>query len=179
MVDTARNVRDGVEQPLPSWSEDFAGRWIRGFSIGFILAFWTFIIMLPVLFTGAGALVTSPGYALGNPDEPTLLFIVLMVAFGSTSVVLSIAYPFAYPAIIAHYVNAGYFASAIEVGAMWRVASRHWKRYLWVGLLFWMASSLGGLGFYLVCIGVLVTWPYSTFVTAHLIGQLAALSVES
>ena len=49
LVDTARNVRDGIQYPMPSWGENFGGRWMRGFSILVISIIWTVIISMPLL----------------------------------------------------------------------------------------------------------------------------------
>jgi hypothetical protein len=171
LVDTARNVRDGVPQPMPQWGEDFGGRWVRGLSLSVLGLVYFIIVALPFICLGAG-LGAALGASSSSPDAAAGIFSGTLLALFCAMLPASLIVSLVYPAIMIHYVNRGTFVSGFEFGAIWQIMSRDWDQYLLAWLLYIVASFISGVGAS-ICIGVIFTMPYAMLIIAHLIGQLA------
>lgn len=175
LVDTARNVRDGRELPLPEWGEDFGGRWVRGLKLIVIYLVWSLVLMLPFLclavliavVAGTGGGAGGAGDASGAEGVAAVMGLVL----NCLSIPLTLVIIFFQPAIMAHYVELGTISSGFQVGDIWRRMSANWSEYLILWLLFLVASFISGLGAIACGIGILITYPYASLIQAHLIGQ--------
>jgi hypothetical protein len=71
------------------------------------------------------------------------------------------------PIILATY--RGGFAGGFDVGGIWQMATANTTNTLLAGLMILVANLIGGLGFALCCVGLLVTIPYSLAITAGIV----------
>ena len=171
LVDTARNVRDGVPRPMPEWGEDFGGRWVRGLSLTVLGAIYFLVVALPLICLGA-AIGGALGASSSSADAAAGIFGGTLVALYCALLPAGLIAGLVYPAVMIHYVNRGTFVSGFEFGQIWRIMSRNWSQYLLAWLLYIVAGFISGAGA-AICIGVIFTMPYATLIIAHLVGQLA------
>jgi predicted Na+-dependent transporter len=79
------------------------------------------------------------------------------------------------PAIVSQYLDHG-FPGALNVAAVLRRVRVNLALSIVVGALVVALSTIGLIGLVLLLVGVLITFPYATFVGAYLIGQYARLT---
>ena len=95
-----------------------------------------------------GAVYTSPLFSLAG-----------LIGF-ATSLLLR----FLIPSLIVHTSARG-FAGGMEVASVWRMATANVTNSVVAGLVIFVASLIGGLGF-VCCIGFIFTIPYENTITA-------------
>lgn len=81
---------------------------------------------------------------------------------------LSLLLAFLAPAIILHTYRTG-FAGGFDVAGIWATATSNTATTVIAGLLIYVARIIGGLGFFLCCVGLLFTIPYSIAITAGIV----------
>ena len=89
------------------------------------------------------------------------------------SIPLTLILIFFLPAILIHSISRGTFVAGFEIGAIWRIISRDWGRYLLVFILYFVSAMIANLGTIACLIGVIFTWPSAFLIGASLAGQLA------
>jgi hypothetical protein len=185
-VDLMRNVIDGVERPLPGWS-DFGDKFVKGFIIwiaGFIYALPAFIIgCLPLGFLVIPASLEGAQLSDALAATFTGVGIVLICILA----LYLLALTFFYPAVYINFARKGSFGSCFEIGEIVKIISEHTGKYLTA----WLISIVGGivvgiivmlLSFVLAiipCIGWILTWVISALssvyifaIYSHLFGQV-------
>ena len=179
-VDVVRNVMNGVERPLPEWS-DWGGFMSRGFKVLAAMFIWSLPAVLLVIPLAIGSALTNQGQggeAIG----------ISIVACGSCLLLLwGLFVTLVTPAIYVRIAATDRFSSAFEFGKMWaftrdnlgNVVIAQVLVVIVVGLI---ASVIAMLGLVAVCIGVFITLPFAILwqylVQAHLFGQIAKYSVS-
>ncbi len=189
-VAITRNVKDGVEKPLPEWED-----WGKLFMDGLYIFIAQFVYTLPFIIVmciaslatgGMGALADSGG----DPD-------VLMALMGTTGLIVGclgflyvIALVFISPAIIIQYVlNGDNFGATFRFGEVFGIARSSIADILMVILVTMgigiALSVVTGVLSIIPCLGWIVALlislaasPYMTAVTGHLYGQIAAKYVS-
>ncbi len=92
-----------------------------------------------------------------------------LVALGQLiGFLLSLLLAFLSPAIILHTYRTG-IAGGFDVNSIWQTATAHTSTTVVGGLLIYVARLIGGLGFFLCCVGLLFTIPYSVAITAGIV----------
>jgi hypothetical protein len=72
---------------------------------------------------------------------------------------------FLIPSIIVNTFHGG-FAGGFDVEKVWRLATINVTNSVLAGLIVFVASIIGGLGFIVCCIGIIFTIPYENTITA-------------
>ena len=161
----ARNVMDGVEEPLPEL--DFGGDILRGF-FAFLISF---IYSLPV------SILSSISGWISNwqfTNNETALFGMGLVTavIGLISFALGLVTTFLSLGAIANYIGKDDFGAAFRLGEVWRLVTANigdWLLVL-VGMLI-AVGLIGPLGTIACIIGVILTMTYGLAVTGHMLGQ--------
>ena len=172
-VDTARQVRDDNDLPLPEWGEDFGGRWIRGLTLIIGTFVWGLVISLPVICLAMIFGLAAAGAGNNQAGAAEGVFAALGLILNCLSIPLSILGSLVAPAVYVQYINRGTFGSMFQVGEVIRHMSSDWNRYLLVFVLTLVAGFISGLGAIACGIGLIFTVPYAQLILAHLVGQLA------
>lgn len=163
MIEIARRVIRGDEQPLPDWS-DFGGMLGDGFKlfvVSLVYSLPIIIISLPAAFLGSSS----------DSDTAVAIASTLSICLGCLSFFYGLALALIIPASVGELAASGDLGAALNPGkliARIRSAPSAYLIALVGGIL---ASMLAGLGVILCVVGVLFTsaWAYASL--AHLYGQ--------
>jgi hypothetical protein len=158
-VKIARVVRSGSDE-LPAWDH----RWAMikdGFKFLAIILFW----IMPAV------LLSVPSTAVGEQSVAGEVAGVLS-ATGSVWVLIVALLE---PAIISQYMDRG-FLGGLNPVAVLRRTRVNLALSIVVGALVVALSTIGFIGLAALLIGVLVTFPYASFVSAYLTGRYARLT---
>ena len=185
MVQTMRNVRDGMENPLPEW-DDWGTLLMDGFTIigaqlVYTLPFWLLTCLAMVFSGGAGAIAESVGG--GAADAAALSIVGVWGIVGCLSILLVVAWIFLGPAIAIQYVREETFASCFRFGEVIAIIRENISDILMVTLAFiavqFVVMFISGILGLIPCIGwiasILISiavFPYMTMVRGHLYGQI-------
>jgi hypothetical protein len=160
------NVAKGKELPLPEW-DDWGGDWVKGLMI----VLGGLIYSIPIwIVSGVSALLQ----AVANSGEAAQVASVCVVALSCLSSLWSLAIAVVLPAGIITYGRSGEFASFFRFGELFRFIGDNLANYIVALLLMLVAALVSGLGVILCVIGVFFTQFWSSLVTSHLFGQVAA-----
>lgn len=164
----ARNVMDGVEEPLPEL--DFGGDILRGF-FAFLISF-IYSLPVTVLSTVSGWVSNWQFY-----DNNTAMFGMGLVGavVGLLAFALGLVTTFFSLAAIANYIGKDDFGAAFRLGEVWRLVTANVGDWLLVLVGMFLAVGLiGPLGTIACIIGVILTTTYGLAVTGHMLGQAYA-----
>ncbi|MCX7670703.1 MAG: DUF4013 domain-containing protein [Anaerolineae bacterium] len=179
-LDVLRNVADGQTYPLPEW-EDWSGFLTRGFKLLVAFFVWSLPIILISIPMIIGAALVGDQSSGANAVFGTLFIICsscLMVLWGLFELLIS-------PAIYIRLAVTDRLASAFEVSRLWELTRDNLGNVIIAILLLIVAGIIAGivgtLGFILLIIGALVTFPaamlWQYLVQAHLFGQIGRTTV--
>jgi hypothetical protein len=178
-VDVARNVMNGVEQPMPEWQDwgGFLSRGIKVFAAELVWAIPAILLVLPLMI---GTVLTNQGQGAEGIG-------ILLVVCGSCLVVIwTLFLTLITPAIFLRIAATDQFSSAFELGNMWAFTRDNLGQIIITLLLVYVvagliAAAIGMIGFLALVIGALITIPlamlWQYLVQAHLFGQIAKNSV--
>jgi len=166
VVEISRRVRAGDRQ-LPAWTH----RWRKlrdGFKLLAVILIW---LIPSVLLSIPAAMVSAP------PPPPAVDTTAsdlagIVAAIGSVwgLVVVLLEAP-----IISQYLDRG-FLGALNVVAVLRRLRVNLSLSIVVGALLVALSTIGLIGLVVLLVGVLITFPYASFVGAYLVGRYARLT---
>jgi len=169
IVETARRVRSGARE-LPPW--DHPWRKIKdGFKVLAALVIWTIpsaLLSIPGAIVDA-AVNEGSRQALGGSVSAAAA---IVAAIGSVWGLMVLLLE---PAIISQYMDRG-FRGALNVAAVIRRVRVNLALSIVVGALVVVLSTIGLIGLAALVIGVLVTFPYASYIGAYLIGRYARLT---
>ena len=124
----------------------------RGLPLFLVIFVWGLVFAIPGIVLGAAGGRNSGTAGLGN-----------LVSFA-----LSLFLAYLTPAIVLKTYQTG-FAGGFDINGVWQMSAANPSNTVVAGLLIYVARIIGGLGFCLICIGLLFTIPYSTAVTAGVV----------
>ena len=184
-IGITRNVKDGVEKPLPEWED-----WGKLFMDGLYIFIAQFVYTLPFLIIACIATVATGGLGAladsgGSSDAMGALFGVTGLIIGCLGFLYMLALVFISPAIIIQYVlQHDEFGACFRFGDVFSIARESIANILIVilvtmGIAF-AVSAVTGILSLIPCIGwiaailiSLLMSPYLTAVSGHLYGQIA------
>jgi hypothetical protein len=131
----------------------------RGIAIFLVFLIYGFVLYIPALILfAAGGIASSGSSNFFNQGSPlTSLGYLLNLA-------ASLFLRFLVPSLIVHTYHGG-FAGGMDVQRVWRLATVNVNNSIVAGLIVFVASIIGGLGF-VCCIGFIFTIPYENTITA-------------
>jgi hypothetical protein len=187
-VDILRNVIDGVQKPLPGWS-DFGDKFVKGF----LITAAGFIYSLPALFVICIVGVFAIPAAIESIDYTAILismFTGVGILFGCLLVLYFILLSFYLPAVFINFARKESFASCFEIREIIRIVSENTGNYFTA----WLVSIVGAIivgivvgiiSFilsFILCLGWILAWLISTLsgvylfaIYAQLFGQVIAV----
>lgn len=162
------NVAKGAERPLPAW-DDWGGDWIKGLMV----VLGAIVYSIPIwIVSGVGAILQ----AVATSGEATDVANVCVAALSCLSGLWGLLIGIVLPAGIIKYGQTDEFGSFFRFGELFRFIGDNLANYVVALLLSLVAGLVAGLGVIVCVIGLFFTQFWSTLVTSHLFGQVAAES---
>ena len=169
IIEIARHVRDGGRQ-LPPW--DHPWRNIKdGFKVALAILIWTIpsaLLSIPAAIVGAAVSEGSTKALGGSIAAGAGVLEALGSVWGVTVLLIEAA-------ILSQYLDRGFWA-ALNVPGIIRRLRVNVGLSIVVGVLVVVLSSIGVIGLAALVVGVLVTYPYASFIGSYLVGQYARLT---
>ncbi len=183
LVGITRNVKEGVERPLPEW-DDFGQLFKDGLSvivgqIVYTLPFWVIMCIALVASAGLGSLTDV------NEDVMAAGFLATWGLVICLSLVFAVVLFFLSPAIVIQYVNTNELGAMFRFGEVIAIARENvgdiviaalasFAASLVISVVLGVFSAIPIIGWCGGPIIGIVVGPYLTAVTGHLYGQIAA-----
>ncbi len=132
----------------------------KGIGIFLVFLVYSLVLSIPSLILYAVGGITAAntgdhGMAYGSP---------LFSLAGFLGFVASLFLRFLIPSLIVHTSARG-FSGGMDVASVWRMATLNVTNSIVAGMVIFVASVIGGLGF-VCCIGFIFTIPYENTITA-------------
>jgi Protein of unknown function (DUF4013) len=134
----------------------------RGFPIFVVFLVYSLVLNLPALvFLAIGGGVnfhynSQTAYNTGSP----LSSLGYLLSFAAGLLLRFLIAP-----LIINTYHRG-FNGGFDVATVWRMATANVSNGVITGLVIWVASFIGGIGFFLCCIGLIFTIPYENTIIA-------------
>jgi hypothetical protein len=185
LVGITRNVKKGVERPLPEW-DDFGQLFKDGLSvmvgqIVYTLPFWVIVCIALVTSVGLG------GLAEANASEDVVVagFLATWGLVICLSLIFAVALFFLSPAIVIQYVRTNEMGAMFRFGEVVTIARENVGDIVIAALASFAASLVLGVVLsaanLIFCVGQIASvvigiaaGPYLAAVSGHLYGQIAA-----
>ncbi len=173
---TARNVIAGAARPLPEW-DDLSGFFSEGARLIGVILIWT----APVVVIALG--VAIPAIALDAvqhriPAPADFVALMMMACFGCLLVPLWLAWLLLVPVSLLFAIVERRFAAAFELGRIVRFIRANLREYLFAILIHIIARLIGGLGFGVLCIGIIFTGFWALLIITHAFAQVYRVSAR-
>jgi energy-coupling factor transport system substrate-specific component len=168
LMDVTRAVRSGARE-LPPWDH----RWSNikdGFKFGVALFIW---YSPAILLANPGAVVVAVNQAAGQPMPGAIAATAAILSTASS--VWGLAVLVLEAAIISQYIDRG-LGAALNVGGVLRRLRVNLGLTIVVGVLIVVLTTIGVIGLAGFAFGVLITFPYASYVASYLVGQYARLT---
>ena len=174
MVQIMRNVRDGIENPLPEW-DDWGTLLMDGFTIFaaqliYTMPFWLLMCLTGIATVGAGA--------TGSEDLMAAVGIASIFGISCLTILFVIAWIFLAPAIAIQYVRKETFASCFRFGEVIAIIRDNAGDIVMITVAFIAVQFVAVLVtsfLNIICIGwvfTLASIAYLMMARGHLYGQL-------
>jgi hypothetical protein len=167
-----KNVAQGVEQPLPEWS-DFGDYFIQGlvsFLGGLVWAIPAIVLSMVIGFFSA-----ITGYE-GDPQSAAAPIWLCVTSLSCLSGLYGLFLGVVTPAAITQYAVSGEFGAMFRFGKIFKYITSNLGPYIIALLLGLVAAFIAGFGFILCVIGVVFTAFWAMLVGNYLLGQVYAAS---
>lgn len=165
-----KNVADGVEHPLPDWT-DFGDYFVQGLMSFLGGLIWAApLIVLGIL---SSAIRWATGYDLRS-DQSAWYYSGQACIWGleCLSGLYGLFLGIVIPAAITEYAISNEFGAFFRFGEIFKYIKANLGNYVIALLLIGVAQFIGGFGLILCCVGVLFTGFWATVVSSHLLGQV-------
>lgn len=163
----ARNVVAGVQHPLPEWDDlgEYFGEGLRLF--GVVCVFIIPLVMLGLIFAIPVAMADGiDNEALSNVAGALAGCLWCML------VPIGLAVSFLMPAALMRVILQQRFNAAFEFGEIWQFVKANIGNYLLAFVVALVARFLGGMGIFLLCIGIFFTGFWAFVVSTHAYAQV-------
>ena len=144
---TVDNYRGGRRELAPA-----------GFHLERGIALWVVLLVYVIVAGLPGGIINGIGSASENGNGLAFLGGLLYLAAFALLVFLG-------PSIFLNTYRAG-FSGGFDVAAIWHLAITEPSPTLLAAVIFVVADFVGGLGFFVCCVGLLFTVPYSAAITS-------------
>ena len=134
----------------------------RGFPIWVIFIVYGIVLGIPggILYV-VGALATNSS----NNNGVIAVGALIQILGYLVSLAGSLFFRFLIPSLIVHVYRGG-FSAGMDVQRVWQMATVNVNNSIVAGLIIFVASIIGGLGFIVCCIGLIFTVPYENTINA-------------
>ena len=167
VLQVLKNVRDGVEKPLPEW-DDFGKFFVDGlkFLAGFLVYFVPVILI--TFFISIAAIAAD---AVGV-DEDVIGMSIMLISC------LTLLFTFIplllYPALYIQYAKEDQIGDMFRFGEMWQIFRADSANYIIIMvMIFFVLATIASFGMLLCFVGIFLTAWWAQLAAAHMIGQLA------
>jgi hypothetical protein len=165
-----KNVADGVEHPLPDWT-DFGDYFVQGLMSFLGCLIWAApLIVLGIL---SSAIRWATGYDLRS-DQSAWYYSGQACIWGMEclSGLYGLFLGIVLPAAITEYAINSEFGAFFQFGEIFKYIKANLGNYVIALLLIAVAQFISGFGLILCCVGVVFTEFWATVVGGHLLGQV-------
>ena len=173
MAKLARNVIAGLERPLPDWENlgDYFNEGLRLFGVGFCYIAPLVVLALAMMF---------PAILVDAVDNEALRNVggVMTGCLTCLFVPLVFAAIFFMPASLLFAAVEKRFGAAFEFKRIWPFIKQNIGNYLLAIVVYLVARTVGGVGIFLLCIGVIFTGFWSFLITTHGFAQVYRLATQ-
>ncbi len=168
-----RNVIAGLERPLPDWENlgDYFNEGLRLFGVALCYS-------LPVIVVAVGMMIPPIVMEAVDNDAARMMGGVMSTCLTCLIVPIVFAMIFFMPASLLFAAVEQRFGAAFEFKRIWPFIKQNVGNYLLAIIVYLVARTLGGVGFFLLCIGVIFTGFWSFLITAHAFGQVYRLATQ-
>jgi hypothetical protein len=166
----ARNIIDGLESPLPEW-DDLGGYFNEGARLIGVTLCYTIPIAGICMFFIVPAILSDAS----DNDAVQAITGGFATCLSCLIVPLILAIVFFLPASLLFAVVERRFGAAFEFGRIWPFIKANIGNYLLAIVIAFIARILGGLGIFLLCVGVIFTAFWSLLVLTHGFAQVYRL----
>lgn len=167
IVQLLKNVRDGMEFPLPEW-DDFGKFFVDGLKLlaGFLVYFIPIILlsffMIPVAILADGGGATED--AIG----------IVMMCISCLMIFLTFLPLLLYPALYIQYAKEDKIGDMFKFSEMWDLFKADSANYIIILLMiFFVLAFIASFGMLLCFVGLFLTTWWAQLAAGHMIGQLA------
>ena len=171
-IQIARNVKDGMDTPLPEW--DNWGQYLRD---GFTIALAGFIYSLPIMILLViGGVMAGVGSAT-DVDAFAALGDVALMIFGCIGFLYGLALMAIMPALYIQFIQHGTLGACLDFRTVIEITRNNLGDILLTVLVMAGISMVASFLWVIPCIGWiagLAMIPLAQFIGAHLYGQIAA-----
>jgi len=170
MLEVARNVAQGLAQPLPEW-DDWGTKIVRGLMAAII----SFVYGLPLLLLACiilfPAMLIGSAMSNGGGDGGGAIVMLATLCFTLIALIYGLAMMLVVPAALVRYAVTDDFMAALAFGEIFGLVRSHLGAFLMAWLAALIAGFIAQLGIIACGIGVLFTAFYAQTVIGHAYGQ--------
>ena len=173
MAKLARNVIAGLERPLPDWENlgDYFNEGLRLFGV-------IVVYVLPLVVLGIGMMFPAMIAETFDNDGARTMAGLMSGCITCLFVPLTFAMIFFMPASLLFAAVERRFGAAFEFGRIWPFIKQNIGNYLLAIVVYLIARMIGGVGIFLLCIGVIFTGFWSFLITTHAFAQVYRLATQ-
>jgi len=166
-LELLRNVRDGLEHPLPRW-ENWGDKAVKGLKLFIIFLIWAIPIIAVLLVSVAISVIA------GENQDFAPLALVTSICFGCASLLWGIWLAVLSPAIYARFAETEQISAGFELNKLLTFTRDNLGDIIVAVLISLVANVVAMIaGFVLCVIGLLFTGFWASLVQFHLFGQIA------
>lgn len=164
-----RNVRDGMDRPLPEW-QGFGELFVDGLRLAVAQFVWSIPILALYVPLFLLTVITDQSRGSDMGAAGGLLLFCGYCVIGLYGLFVTVVSP----AIYVAYARRGAIGDALDVPGVLRIVGDRLGDIVLILIVTFVVTLFAGLGLLLCFIGIAFTSVWATFVQSHLYGQLAA-----
>jgi hypothetical protein len=168
-----RNIIAGVARPLPDWENlgDYFNEGLRLFGV-------CVVYVLPMIVLAVGMMFPAVLVDMIDNDAARAMGGLITGCMTCLFVPLVFAVIFLMPASLLFVAVERRFGAAFEFKRIWPFIKQNIGNYVLAIVVYLIARTLGGVGIFLLCIGVIFTGFWSFLITGHAFAQVYRLATQ-